>query len=91
MGSPGVMGGKELAVFINGTWEHEQIFQGNLETKWILGCNLGFLLGEQSKSILGNKGDFGNFSREHRNTDPLGPHKSPTVDVLCGIHLVNQR
>ena len=51
-------------------WEHGQIFQGNLGTKWILGSNLEFLLGEQSKNIFGNKGDFGNFSREHRNTAP---------------------
>ena len=49
-----------------GTWTHEQIFQGNLGTKWILGTNLEFLLGEQSKNIFVNKGDFGNFSREHR-------------------------
>ena len=53
-------------------WEHEQVFQGNLATKWILGSNVEFLYREQSKSIIGNKGDFGNFSREHGNTDPAG-------------------
>ena len=36
------------------------------------GSNLEFLLGEQSKNIFGKKGDFGNFSREHGNTDPSG-------------------
>ena len=34
-------------------WEHEQICQGNLGSKWILGSNLEFLLEEQSKTFLG--------------------------------------
>ena len=48
-----------------------KFFKGYLGTKWILGNNLEFLK-EESKDIFGNKGDFGNFSREHGNTDPLG-------------------
>ena len=55
-----------------GAWEHEQIFQGNLGTKWILGSNSELLLGELSKNIFVNKGGFGNFSREQGNTDPPG-------------------
>ena len=55
------------------TWEHEQIVQGNWGTKWILGSSLEFLLREQSRKIFGIKGDFGNFSRDYGNTDPLGP------------------
>ena len=61
-----------LRFLLMGTWEHEQIFQGNLGTKWILGSNLEFLLAEESKNIFAKKGDFGDFSREHGNTDPLG-------------------
>ena len=61
-----------LQFLLMGTWEHEQIFQRNLRTKWILGSNLEFLLGEQSRNIFGDKGDFGYSSREHRNTDPPG-------------------
>ena len=65
-----------------GTWEHEQIFQGNLGTKWILGSNLEFLLGEQLKNIFGNKGDFGDFSREHGNTEPLWRGQSKESSLL---------
>ena len=46
-----------------GTWEYKQ---GNLGSKWILGSNSAFLLREQSKPIFGDKGDFGNFPKEHR-------------------------
>ena len=56
-----------------GAWEHEQNFQGNLGTKWILRNNLEFPLGEQSKkTFLGIREIFRNFYREHGNTDPLG-------------------
>ena len=61
-----------LQFLLMGTWEHDQFFQGNLGTKWILGSKSAFLLREQSKNIFGNKGDFGNFSKEHVNTDPPG-------------------
>ena len=61
-----------LLLLLLRTWEHKQLCQGNLATKWILGSSLEFLLKEQSKNIFGNKGDFGNFSREHGNTDPPG-------------------
>ena len=36
-----------------GTWENEQIFQGNLGSKWILGSISAIILREQSKNILG--------------------------------------
>ena len=36
------------------------------------GEQCGIFLGEKSKNIFGNKGDFGKFSREHRSTDPPG-------------------
>ena len=61
-----------LSFLLMGTGELEQIFQGNLGKRWILVSNVEFLLGEQSKNTFENKGDFGNFSREHGNTDPLG-------------------
>ena len=62
----------QLSRFENSRFQHEQILQGNLGTKRILGSNLEFLLEEQSKNIFGNNGDFGNFSREQGNRDPLG-------------------
>ena len=37
-------GTREPAIFIMGTWKHEQIFQGKLGSKWILGSNLVILL-----------------------------------------------
>ena len=56
------------------TWKLELFFQGNLKTKWILRSNLEFSVREQSKQVFGNRGDFGHFSREHKNTDcPWGP------------------
>ena len=42
-----------VLLLLMGTWEHEQIFQGRLGTKWILGSNLEFLLKEHSKTFLG--------------------------------------
>ena len=51
--------------YLNGNMSKE-----NMGTNCILGSNLEFLLGEQSKNIFGNKGDFGNFSRELGSTDP---------------------
>ena len=36
------------------------------------GEEFGISFRETIKSIFGNKGDFGNFSREHWNTDPQG-------------------
>ena len=53
-------------------WAHEQIFQGNLGSKWILGSNLEFLLEEQSKNIFGDNGNFRNLSGEHGAQTPLG-------------------
>ena len=46
-----------------------KFFKGYWGAKWILGCNLEFLLRELSKNIFGNNGSF---SREHGNTDPPG-------------------
>ena len=63
-----------------GTGEHDQIFQGNLRTKWILGGNLEFFF-KGTEHIFGNKGDFGNFSREHGNTDPLGGLSNKKVNA----------
>ena len=47
------------------------------------------LLGEQSKNIFGNKGEFGNFSREHGNTDPWGA--SELVRIISYIQKEHQR
>ena len=37
-----------------------------------LGSSSTFLFREHLKGIFENKGDFGNISRKHRNTDPHG-------------------
>ena len=63
---------RNFPFLLTGTWEHEQILQGNLGSKWILGSNSAFLIREQPKNIFGNKGGFGKFSREYGNTDTLG-------------------
>ena len=55
-----------------GTWEDQQIFEGNLVSTWTLGSNSVVLLREQSKNIYGSKRDFGHFSREHEIKDPVG-------------------
>ena len=47
------MGNEELPVFIMETWEHEQIFQGNLGVKWILGAVWNFFWGNSQKAFLG--------------------------------------
>ena len=39
-------------------------------SKLILGNNVASSLMEHSNNIFGNKGDFGNLSRKHGNTDP---------------------
>ena len=54
-----------------GAFEHEQVFQGNLGTKYILKSNLEFILGEQSKKILGIRVILEIFLR---NTGHWGPH-----------------
>ena len=55
-----------------GTWEHEQIFQGNLGAKWILGRNLEFLLGGQSKTFLEIRDILGIFLGNTRAQTPWG-------------------
>ena len=57
-----------LPFSLMGTWAN---FSRELGNKVNSGEQFGIFLREQSKTIFGNKGDFANFSREHRNTDLL--------------------
>ena len=66
----GLWGTSELAISINGNMGRWANLLIELGIKVYSGEQFDISLKETFKNIFGNKGDFGSFSREHRNTDP---------------------
>ena len=51
---------------------------------------LDVLVREHAKNTFGNKGDFGNFTREHGSTDLLGNLICPIIDNICFLMQENR-